>query len=68
MSTFTFSSVYFCFDFRRKYFCSQRASEQFSVLKRQGKGGESREDVLKKTAAAFDKYEELLAHLQVGRI
>ena len=38
------------------------------MLKRQGKGGESREDVLKKTAAAFDKYEELLAHLQVGRI
>jgi len=36
-------------------------------LKRQGGGGESREDVLKKTAAAFDKYEELLAHLQVGR-
>ena len=36
------------------------------MLKRQGGGGQSREDVLKKMAAAFDKYEELFAHLQVS--
>ncbi|CAK8671406.1 unnamed protein product [Clavelina lepadiformis] len=44
----------------------QRASEQFAVLKQQGGGITSREDVLKKMAAGFDRYQELSAHLQEG--
>ena len=47
------------------YFLLQRASEQFSVLKQQGGGANTREETLKKLAAAFDGYQELSAHLQV---
>jgi len=46
----------------------QRASEQFSVLKQTGGGANSREEMLKEMAAAFDKYMELNAHLQVSSI
>nr|XP_002123877.1 programmed cell death 6-interacting protein-like [Ciona intestinalis] len=43
----------------------QRANEQFAVLK-SGGGQNKREDVLKKISAAFDRYEELTAHLREG--
>ena len=61
-----YNATYFVLNWSQNFLFQQRASEQFSMLRRQGGGGESREDVLKKTAAAFDKYEELFAHLQVN--
>jgi len=44
----------------------QRASEQFSVLKQQSSGMNRREEVLKKMAAAFDGFEELVRLLEEG--
>nr|XP_039266807.1 programmed cell death 6-interacting protein-like isoform X2 [Styela clava] len=45
----------------------QRASEQFTTLKSQGAGGNNRDEVLKKIAAAHDGYMELIANLQEGK-
>lgn len=44
----------------------KRASEQFSVLKQQSSGMNRREEVLKKMAAAFDGFEELVRLLEVS--